>query len=90
MYNPIKTITSVLIIATFKFVLVLKYANRSRKTQDLFRTILVVIRVRFTVSGALKLMAEKGDLAEIVREILEECNDWNSEANSFLCFCFVC
>ena len=60
MYNPIKTITSVLIIATFKFVLVFG-----------IRTILVVIRVRFTVSGALKLMAEKGDLAEIVREILE-------------------
>jgi hypothetical protein len=30
-----------------------------------------VIRVTFAVSGALKLMAEKGDLAEIAREILE-------------------
>ena len=71
MYNTIKTIISVLIIATFKFVLVFGNSEIVLASSRFTSNYSCSDTGKVSVSGALKLMRKKGDLAEIAREILE-------------------
>jgi len=71
MYNPIKTITSVLIIATFKFVLVFGNSEIVLASSRFASNYSCSDTGKVYRKRCIKTMAEKRDLAEIVREILE-------------------